>query len=78
MGLSTEKPSIERDTHIEGCFIRFVVSWEIFVEEYFLRCVCCAKTRKAQVLKPLRTPFRNTNEAFKRINTRRRDREKDY
>lgn len=78
ISLSTEKPSIERDTHIEGCFIRFVVSWENFVEEYFLRCMCGARTRNSQDLKPLRTPFRNTNEAFKRININRKDREKDY
>ncbi len=78
IGLSTEEPSTERDTHIEGCFIRFAVSWENFVEEYFLRCMCGARTRNARDLKPLRTPLKNTNEAFKRINTNRRDRDKDY
>jgi len=35
LNLSTQPPSLARDTHIEGCFIRFVVSWELFCEEFF-------------------------------------------
>jgi hypothetical protein len=76
--LSVTPKSIERDTHIEGCFIRFVVSWEYFCEEYYLRCMCNAKTRSQNVIKPHNSNFRNVNEAFKRINNHRRDREKDY
>lgn len=76
--LSLLPESLERDTHIEGCFIRMVVSWEIFVEEYFLRCMCNARTRSKYEIKPLGTPTKNTNEAFKKINKDRRDRDKDY
>ncbi|MFK5983105.1 MAG: hypothetical protein QM499_09335 [Flavobacteriaceae bacterium] len=76
--LSALPPSIDRDTHIEGCFIRFVVSWEVFCEEYFLRCLCNAKTRGQYQIKPLVTSSININDAFKRINKNRRDREKDY
>ncbi len=70
--------SIERDTHIEGCFIRMVVSWECFVEEYFLRCMCKAKTRTGTFIKPHGSNSRNVNDAFKKINKHRRDRDKDF
>lgn len=76
--LSTKPASIERDTHIEGCFIRFVVSWEIFIEEYFLRCLCVGKTRRNTTIAPKGTAFKNKNEAFKKLNKNRRDRNKDY
>ncbi len=78
LNLSSQPSSIARDTHIEGCFIRFVVSWEVFCEEFFLRCLCVGNTRSQHKIKPLATSSRNTNEAFKRINTHRRDRSKDY
>ncbi|MCK5051102.1 MAG: hypothetical protein KAS53_05155 [Candidatus Cloacimonetes bacterium] len=78
IALSVQQASIDRDTHIEGCFIRFVVSWEVFCEEYFLRCLCVGKTRSQYQIKPHVTSSRNTNEAFKRANSRRRDRAKDY
>lgn len=76
--LSAKPASIERDTHIEGCFIRFVVSWEIFIEEYFLRCLCVGKTRRNTTIGPKGTAFKNKNEAFKKLNKNRRDRNKDY
>jgi len=76
--LSDKPESIERDTHIEGCFIRLVVSWECFVEEYFLRCMCKAKTRSKYEIKPHGAASRNTNEAFKKINKNRKDRKKDF
>ncbi len=44
--------TLERDVHIEGCFIRAVTAWENFLEEYFLRCMCSAETRGKSVLKP--------------------------
>jgi hypothetical protein len=78
LNLSTKPPSLERDTHIEGCFIRFVVSWEVFCEEFFLRCLCVGNTRSQYKIKPLVVSSRNTNDAFKRINAHRRDRSKDY
>ncbi|MDX2368696.1 MAG: hypothetical protein QNK36_09885 [Colwellia sp.] len=74
-----EKPeSTERDTHIEGCFIRLVVSWECFVEEYFLRCMCKAKTRSRYEIKPHGAVSKNINDAFKKINKNRKDRDKDF
>ncbi len=76
--LSTKPESIERDTHIEGCFIRLVVNWECFVEEYFLRCMCKAKTRRKLEIKPQGAASKNINEAFKKINKNRRDRDKDF
>jgi len=76
--LASKKECLERDTHIEGCFIRFVVCWESFVEEYFLRCLCGAKTRNNKSINPKDAPFRNINDAFKKINKNRRDRDKDY
>lgn len=76
--LSAEAECLERDTHIEGCFIRLVVSWECFVEEYFLRCMCRAKTRGKYEIKPQSTASKNVNEAFKKINKNRKDRDKDF
>lgn len=79
IGLLSSRPaSIERDTHIEGCFIRLVVSWECFIEEYFLRCMCKAKTRGNREIKPHGAASKNTNEAFKKINKNRKDRDKDF
>lgn len=76
--LSLREESVERDTHIEGCFIRLVVSWECFIEEYFLRCMCKAKTRSNKEIKPQSAPYKNVNEAFKKVNKNRRDRDKDF
>lgn len=76
--LANEPTCISRDAHIEGCFIRLVVAWERFVEEYFLRCMCKAKLRSGQVLKPKVPPFKNTEEAFKKLSKKRVGREKDY
>lgn len=70
--LSSEPENLERDTHIEGCFIRLVVSWECFIEEYFLRCMCKAKTREKYEIKPQGTASKNVNEAFKKINKNRK------
>ncbi|MGR5455476.1 hypothetical protein [Vibrio alfacsensis] len=78
INLAKEPTSLERDTHIEGCFIRLVVSWECFVEEYFLRCMCNAKKRKGGFIKPLNSPAKNLNDAFKKINKHRKSREKDF
>ena len=76
--LASQPQSLARDTHIEGCFIRLVVGWECFIEEYFLRCMCRAQTRSKSEIKPKITPLKNTNEAFKKINKHRKDRDKDF
>jgi len=76
--LASRSVSMERDVHIEGCFIRLVVSWEIFIEEYFLRCMCKAKTRSNTDIKPINMPSKNMNDAFRKINKNRKDRDKDF
>ena len=76
--LSVEPQSLNRDTHIEGCFIRGVVAWENFIEEYVLRCMCSAKTRRGTILKPLATCSSDTENAFKKIHPLRKARDKDY
>lgn len=76
--LSRQDQSIDRDTHIEGCYIRFVVNWELFIEEYFLRCLCGGRTRCNKTIKPLSSQPNNLNDAFKKLNRNRRDRDKDF
>lgn len=76
--LSSKPSSIERDTHLEGCFIRFVVSWENFSEEYFLRCLCVGRTSSKYEIRPLTTVRKNKNDAFKKVHANRRDRDKDF
>lgn len=76
--LAIQSQSIDRDTHIEGCFIRLVVCWESFLEEYFLRCMCGATTRSRAQIKPRDSVSKNTNDAFKKINKNRKDRDKDF
>jgi hypothetical protein len=76
--LSVAPSNLNRDTHIEGCFIRLVVSWECFIEEYFLRCMCRAKTRSKYEIKPLGTPSKSIDAAFKKIHQNRGDRDKDF
>ncbi|MEZ8323173.1 HEPN domain-containing protein [Vibrio cyclitrophicus] len=76
--LASQDSSTQRDTHIEGCFIRLVVAWECFIEEYFLRCMCGGKKRTSGLIKPHVTLFKNTNEAFTKINKHRRSRDKDF
>lgn len=78
VSLSAQPSSLERDTHLEGCFIRLVVSWENFSEEYFLRCLCVGITRSGREIRPLITSLKNKNEAFKKLHANRRDRDKDY
>ena len=77
--LSIEEQGLVRDTHVEGCFIRLVVCWECFIEEYFLRCMCSAERRTANShIKPHGVTFRKTEEAFKKINKNRRNRSQDF
>jgi hypothetical protein len=78
LSLCNQTESVTRDTHLEGCFIRFVVSWECFVEEYFLKCLCGARTRSGKNIMPNNKPCRDLNNAFKKINKNRRSRDKDF
>jgi hypothetical protein len=54
------------------------VSWEIFCEEYFLRCLCVGRTRSKYEIKPKITRLKNKEVAFKKINAKKRDRDKAY
>lgn len=67
--LSTDPQSLQRDVHIEGCFIRATVTWENFVEAYFLRCMCSASTRSKATLKPKTPCSMNIEYAFKTLKT---------
>jgi len=75
--LSNAPQNLGRDVQIEGCFIRAVVTWENFVEEYFLRCMCSASARNKATLKPKTSCSRNTADAFRRLETNR-ERHQDY
>ncbi len=77
INLSNIPQSLDRDVHIEGCFIRAVVNWENFVEEYFLRCMCSASTRNRTTLKPKTACSRDTRHAFGRLKINR-ERHEDY
>jgi len=63
--LSNTPRTLERDVHIEGCFLRVVVTWENFLEEYFLRCMCSAQTCCGKVIRPQVPCSQNTQKAFK-------------
>lgn len=76
--LASRRQSLERDVYIEGCFLRFVVTWENFVEDYFLRCMCSAKTRNGVELRPKFPCSASLDEAFKRLKATNRIREQDY
>lgn len=75
---STNSDSLEKEALIEGCFIRLVTSWEVFIEEYFLRCMCVAETRSGKTIKPRGGSYPSLTKAFERINKNRKPREKDY
>jgi hypothetical protein len=68
----------ERDLIIESCFLRFVIIWEVFIEEYFLSAFCGAKTYSDIIIKPKVSKSPNKDEAFKRISSGRTDREKEF
>ena len=76
--LALQQESIERDTHIEGCYIRLVVSWESFSEEYFLRCMCKAQLRSGNEIRPMSAASRNLEDAFKKLSKHHRQRDKDF
>ena len=76
--LAASPQNIERDVHIEGCFLRAVVTWENFLEEYFLRCMCSAKTRSGTILKPKISRCSNVDSAFRRLKATNKGREQEY
>jgi hypothetical protein len=76
--IAIEPASMRRDILIEGCFIRAVVTWETFLEEYILRCMCSAKTRNGNTLKPVVACSINTNAAFEEIHPNQNKRDQAY
>jgi hypothetical protein len=76
--LATSPKNLQRDVLIEGCFLRVVVTWENFVEEYFLRCMCSGKTCSGTILRPKTSRCGNTDRAFKRLKATNKGREQEY
>ena len=76
--LSNEPKSFKRDVLIEGCFLKFIVCWENFTEEYFLACMCGARTKTNKKIKPKYSSSPNKKEAFKKLDSNRKSRETDY
>jgi hypothetical protein len=75
---SVRTKSFERDLFIEACFLKTIVVWENFLEEYFLACMCSAKTLSNTTIQPKVSKSLSKNEAFKKLNIHRKDRDKDY
>lgn len=76
--LSNEPKSFKRDVFIGGSFLKFIVCWENFSEEYFLACMCGARTKTNKIIKPKYSSLPNKMEAFKKLNINRKSRETDY
>ncbi len=75
---SIKAKSFERDLFIEACFLKMMVVWENFLEEYFLGCMCSANSLSNKKLKPKGNSFASKNDAFKKLHIHRKDRDKDY
>jgi hypothetical protein len=75
---SAQAKSFQRDLFAEACFLRLIVLWENFIEEYFLSCMCSAKTLSNKTIQSKDRVYPSKNEAFKKLNIQRRDRDKDY
>ena len=75
---SVRAKSFERDLFIEACFLKMMVVWENFLEEYFLGCMCSAKTLSNRTLKPKGSNMPSKDEAFKKLHIQRKARDKDY
>lgn len=76
--LLSDPLTLERDVHIEGCFLRMMVAWENFVEEVFLRSMCGARTLNGGLIRPKGRRFTNTALAYKMLHRQGSAREKDY
>lgn len=61
--------SYERDLLIESCFLRCVIAWEEFIENYTLTCLCGGIIRPSLIVKPKKgIPISaNLLDAFKSI-----------
>ena len=76
--LSDESKSFRRDVLIEGCFLKFIVCWENFTEDYFLACMCGGNTKANKIIKPKSSLLADKKTAFKKLNINRKSRESDY
>ncbi len=75
---SIRAKSFDRDLFIEACFLKTIIAWENFLEEYFLACMCSAKTLSNKTIQPRGSNSPSKNEAFKKLHIQRKDRDKDY
>ena len=76
--LSQQQKSFERDIFIQGTFLRVVINWENFIEEVFLAAMCSCITLSNTQLKPKAARSRNKEEAFRKLNAKRRLRDSEY
>lgn len=74
----SQPKSLERDLLIEALFLKIVVHWENFLEEYFLSCLCRGRSKSGKIIKPIIPALRNKDAAFKRLSPNRRGRESEY
>lgn len=75
---SIKAKTFERDLFIEACFLKMMVVWENFLEEYFLACMCSAKTLSNKTLQPKGSNLPTKDDAFKKLHKDRKARDKDY
>jgi hypothetical protein len=76
--LQKEETSLKRDILVEGSFIRFITGLEKFIEDFFLRCMCKAKSRSGTIIKPKDSCSQNAEDAFQRLHIDRRKKDKSY
>lgn len=74
----SQPKSLERDLLIEALFLKIVIHWENFLEEYFLSCLCRGRSKSGKIIKPIIPAQRNKNAAFKRLTPNRGGRESEY
>jgi hypothetical protein len=67
--------TFERDLLIEACFLKSVIAWEEFIENYTLTCLCEGEIRRGVIIKPKRgiSVCQNLHDAFKSLKSTRVD-----
>ena len=76
--LYSQNKSLKRDIFTEGVFLRIVVIWENFLEEYFLRTMCKCKTLNGTIIKPKVSISPNVKIAYKKLNVQKKSRDSSY
>jgi hypothetical protein len=78
IGQSLKTKTFDRDLIVEACFLKIMVTWENFLEEYFLACMCSANSLSNKLLQPKGIKLSSKDEAFKKLHKDRKSRDKDY